>query len=55
MDTNRIEKPAGVSDAKDADGGRQTETGNLVDMGAVSVETKGILHGIELGFTPRSG
>jgi len=25
----------------------------LVEMGDVSVETKGIVHGLELGFTPR--
>ena len=31
----------------------RTETVKLVDMGRVSVETKGIVHGLELGFTPR--
>ena len=25
----------------------------LVEMGDVSVETKGTIHGLELGFTPR--
>jgi hypothetical protein len=30
------------------------EAVKLVEMGEVSVETKGTLHGLELGFTPRS-
>jgi hypothetical protein len=34
----------------------QTETDNvkLVEMGSVSTETKGFVHGLELGLTPRN-
>jgi hypothetical protein len=31
----------------------RTEAVKLVEMGPVSVETKGIVRGVELGFTPR--
>ena len=31
----------------------RTEAVKLVEMGSVSVETKGIVRGVELGFTPR--
>ena len=30
------------------------ETVKLVEMGSVSVETKGFVRGLELGLTPRS-
>jgi hypothetical protein len=33
---------------------RRTEAVKLVEMGKVSVETKGFVRGVELGFTPRS-
>jgi hypothetical protein len=33
--------------------GLRADTVKLVEMGNVSVETKGIVHGLELGFTPR--
>lgn len=52
---NSIEKP-GVSEAKGStDSGRHTETVNLVEMGSVSKETKGIIRGLEYNLTPRSG
>jgi len=31
----------------------RTEAVKLVEMGPVSVETKGIIRGVALGFTPR--
>ena len=33
--------------------GLRTDTVKLVEMGNVSVETKGITRGLELGFTPK--
>lgn len=33
---------------------RRTEAVKLVEMGQVSVETKGIARGLELGYTPKS-
>jgi hypothetical protein len=32
----------------------RTEAVKLVEMGAVSIETKGFARGFELGFTPKS-
>ena len=32
----------------------RTEAVKLVEMGPVSVETKGFVRGFELGFTPKS-
>jgi hypothetical protein len=32
----------------------RTEAAKLVEMGKVSVETKGFVRGVELGFTPKS-
>ena len=32
----------------------RTEAVKLVEMGKVSVETKGFARGVELGFTPKS-
>jgi hypothetical protein len=46
-----IEKQSVSEEAKSA---RRTEAVKLVDMGKVSVETKGIARGAELGFTPKS-
>jgi hypothetical protein len=40
--------------SEEAHGARRTATVKLVEMGRVSVETKGFLRGLELGFTPRS-
>jgi hypothetical protein len=39
---------------EEAPSARRTEPVKLVEMGPVSVETKGFLRGLELGFTPRS-
>ncbi|MBS0422003.1 MAG: hypothetical protein JSR66_30135 [Proteobacteria bacterium] len=39
---------------KMADSSSQADAAKLVEMGNVSVETKGTIHGLELGFTPRS-
>jgi hypothetical protein len=39
---------------QDEDSNVQVEAVKLVEMGEVSVETKGTIHGLELGFTPRS-
>ena len=32
----------------------RTEAAKLVEMGPVSVETKGFVHGFEVGFFPKS-
>ena len=37
-----------------ADGTVAPESVRLVEMGDVSVETKGTAHGLELGLTPRN-
>jgi hypothetical protein len=39
---------------QDEDSSVQVEAVKLVEMGEVSVETKGTIHGLERGFTPRS-
>lgn len=55
MDTRKlIEKKASSSEAKVAQSGRSTTTAKLVEIGRVSVETKGFVRGVEIGFTPRS-
>jgi len=49
-----IDKPVekqSVSEEVKSD--RRTEAVKLMDMGQVSVETKGFVRGLELGFTPR--
>ena len=46
-----IEKQTVSEEAKKAP---RTEAAKLVDMGRVSVETKGIVRGLELGFTPKA-
>ena len=52
------DKLIGTPDASEAkgstDNGRRTETVNLVEMGSVLKETKGMLRGIELSLTPRT-
>jgi hypothetical protein len=40
--------------SEEAKGAPRTEAVKLVVMGPVSVETKGIVRGFELGFTPKS-
>jgi hypothetical protein len=46
-----MEKQTVSEEAKSAP---RTEAVKLVEMGKVSVETKGIARGVELGFTPKS-
>ena len=46
-----MEKQTVSEEAKSAP---RTEAVKLVEMGKVSVETKGVLRGLELGFTPKS-
>ena len=50
-----IDKPVETQNvSEDAKSAPRTEAVKLVDMGRVSVETKGIARGAELGFTPKS-
>jgi hypothetical protein len=54
MDTDKLVETSNVLEEKnDTDSGRPVETVKLVEMGPVSVETKGFTHGLEIGFTPR--
>ncbi len=56
MGTDKLIEKTGVSEAQvSTDGDRRTQTVNLVEMGSVLNETKGMIRGIELGFSPRSG
>lgn len=48
-----IEKQNVSEEAQGTDSERCTDTVKLVEMGQVSVETKGIFSGLELNFTPR--
>ncbi|MDB6012207.1 MAG: hypothetical protein JWL65_4457 [Gammaproteobacteria bacterium] len=55
MDTRKlVETPNASEEVKNADGARRADSVKLVEMGQVSVETKGVARGLELGFTPRS-
>jgi hypothetical protein len=50
-----IDKPTKKqSVSEEAKSGQRTTPVKLVEMGPVSVETKGIVRGFELGFTPKS-
>jgi hypothetical protein len=54
MDTgNLVETSSVLEEKSDTDSGRLVETVKLVEMGQVSVETKGFTRGLEIGFTPR--
>jgi hypothetical protein len=56
MDTDNLIKKPGMPEAQEpTDSGRRTESVSVVEMGSVSMETKGWLKGVELGFTPRAG
>ena len=56
MGTDKLKEQPGVSEAQvSTDGDRRTQTVNLVEMGSVLNETKGMIHGLEITFTPRSG
>ncbi len=48
-----IEKQNVSEETRDTQSGRRTESVKWVDMGKVSVETKGIIRGLELGLTPK--
>jgi len=55
MDTRKlIENKDPAAQAQDTQSKRSMETVKLVEMGPVSVETKGFFRGVEIGFTPRS-
>ena len=49
-----VETGSASEQAQVKDGSAPVEAVKLVEMGDVSVETKGTIHGLELGFTPRS-
>ncbi len=55
MDTRElVETQVASEERPHSDSGRGTESVKLVEMGAVSVETKGFVRGLEIGFTPKS-
>ena len=49
-----IEKPIEKQNISEETKAVRTEPAKVIEMGAVSVETKGIARGLELGFTPKS-
>ena len=54
MDNHELIETQSLSEeAQSAESGRRTDAVRLVEMGQVSVETKGFVRGLELGFTPR--
>lgn len=55
MDTRKqVEIPNVSEELKQAEAGRPASSVRLVEMGQVSVETKGVARGVEIGFTPKS-
>jgi hypothetical protein len=54
MDSREWVETGSVSEESQIKDNRAPAEVKLVEMGEVSVETKGTLHGLELGFTPRS-
>ena len=55
MDTRKlIEQKDPATQAQGTQSKCSMETVKLVEMGPVSVETKGFVRGVEIGFTPRS-
>ena len=50
----QVETSSVSEETKGSDTAHQTESVKLVEMGQVSVETKGIIRGLELGFTPKN-
>jgi hypothetical protein len=55
MNSGKQVETGGVSeDTRVEDSSAPAEAVKLVEMGDVSVETKGTIHGLELGYTPRS-
>ena len=53
MNTRELVETQSVSEEKGSDLTPRTESVKLVDMGQVSVETKGSIKGLELGYTPK--
>ena len=50
-----IDKPVETQNvSEEAKSASRTEAVKLVEMGPVSVETKGFVHGFEVGFLPKS-
>jgi hypothetical protein len=55
MDSRELVETQSVSEeTKVEDNNLRTDSVKLVEMGDVSVETKGIFHGLEIGLLPRS-
>jgi hypothetical protein len=55
MDSRELVKTGSVpEEATVKDSGVRPDAVKLVEMGDVSVETKGTAHGLELGYTPRN-
>lgn len=54
METGKLVETSSVLEEKnDTHGVNSAEPVKLVEMGQVSVETKGFTRGLEIGFTPR--
>ncbi len=49
-----VETQSAQEEAPGTSSGARTEAVKLVEMGDVSVETRGIARGLELGYTPKS-
>jgi hypothetical protein len=49
-----VEEGSLAEEAKVKDSSVQPDVVKLVEMGDVSIETKGTAHGLELGYTPRN-
>jgi hypothetical protein len=54
MDNQQRTETRSVPEKTQTTHGFRADTVKLVEMGNVSVETKGITRGLELGFTPRN-
>jgi len=55
MDIRKQVEVSNVSaEMKKAEADRPARSVRLVEMGQVSVETKGVARGVEIGFTPKS-
>ena len=55
MDSHELVETGSVcEETKVEDSNLRTDAVKLVEMGDVSVQTKGTLHGLEIGFLPRS-
>jgi hypothetical protein len=52
MDTKLVETQVASCETQVTDSALRTDTVNFFEMGDVSVETKGTLHGLEWSYTP---